>query len=99
MIYQGQVLVFHTVKDPHSNYLSNPILENKNALDHLPPGFTLPASAMISHLQNVLAQIWHARYGHLSYRNLEKFVNKTLVDGMNGYPKEILDSIGEFCEE
>ena len=22
LIYQGQVLVFHTVKDPHSNYLS-----------------------------------------------------------------------------
>jgi hypothetical protein len=27
MIYQGRVLVFHTVKDPHSNYLSNTILE------------------------------------------------------------------------
>jgi hypothetical protein len=25
MIYQGQVLVFHTVKDPHSNYLSNTV--------------------------------------------------------------------------
>jgi hypothetical protein len=99
MIYQGQVLVFHTVKDPHSNYLSNPILENKNAQDLLPPGFTLPACAMISHVQNVSAQIWHARYGHLSYRNLEKLMKKTLVLGMNGDPKELHDSIGEFCEE
>jgi hypothetical protein len=74
MIYQGQVLVFYTVNDPHSNYLSNPVLENKNAQDLLPPGFILPSCAMISHVQNASAQIWHARYGHLSYRNMEKLL-------------------------
>jgi hypothetical protein len=99
MIYQGQVILFYTVKDPHSNYLSNPILENKNAQDLLPLGFTLPACAMISHVQNVSAQIWHARYGHLSYRNMEKIMKKTFVHGMNVDPKELHDSIGEFCEE
>jgi hypothetical protein len=91
MIYQGQVLVFRTVKDPHSNYLSNPILENKNAQALLPSGFALPASAMISHMRNESAQIWHTRHGHLSYRNLEKLMKKTLVHGMNVDPKELHD--------
>jgi hypothetical protein len=70
MIYHGQVLMFHTVKDPHSNYMSNPILENKNAQSLLPSGFALPASAMIAHVRNEPDQIWHARYGHLSCRNM-----------------------------
>jgi hypothetical protein len=99
MIYQGQVLVFHTVKDPHSNYLSNPIPENMNAQALLPPGSALPASAMISHVRNDSALIWHARYGHLSYRNLEKLMKKTLVHDMNVDPKELHDSIEEFCDK
>jgi hypothetical protein len=99
MIYQGQVLVFHTVKDPHSNYLSNEVLENRNAQDLLPPGFHLSAHAMVSHVHNAPAQIWHARYGHLSYRNMEKLLKKGLVHDMNVDPKEVHDCIGGFCEE
>jgi hypothetical protein len=94
MIYQDQVLVFHTAKDPHSNYLSNPILVNKNALSLLPPGFSLPASAMVSYVKNESTQIWHARYGHLSYRMLEKLMRKTLMSGMNVDPKDFHESIG-----
>jgi hypothetical protein len=91
--------VFHTVKDPHSNYLSNTVLENRNAQDLLPPGFHLPPCALISHVQKASAQIWHARYGHLSYRNMEKPLKKTLVHGMNVDPKELHNCIGDLCEE
>jgi hypothetical protein len=51
---------------------------------------------MISHVRNESAQIWHARYRHLPYKNLEKLMKKTLVHGMNVDPKDLHDSIGEF---
>jgi hypothetical protein len=33
MIYKGQILVFHTAMDPHSNYHPSPILEKKKMLN------------------------------------------------------------------
>jgi hypothetical protein len=45
------------------------------------------------------AELWHARFAHLSWPNMEKLMKKNLVRVMNVDPKEVHGCIGKFCEE
>jgi hypothetical protein len=54
---------------------------------------------MAARVKNEAAELWHARFAHLSWPNMEKLLKKNLVRGMNVDPKEIHECIGKFCKE
>jgi hypothetical protein len=100
MIYKDKVPLFTRRPHSHSNYLSSDlIIKHKNPESLLPPGFLLGPTAMAARVKYESAELWHARFAHLSWTNIEKLIKKNLVRGMNVDPKEIHGCIGNFCEE
>jgi hypothetical protein len=67
---------------------------------YLVPAMRLPSAASASacvRAQPETAELWHARYAHLSYISLGKLVNKDLVTGINVNASDFND-IKEPCE-
>ncbi len=95
MIYRDKVLLFTSRPHSHSNYLhSDLVMEYRNPESLLPPRYSLRPTAMAARVHFESPQLWHARYAHLSWANMEKLLKKNLVQGMNVDPKEIHGCIG-----
>jgi hypothetical protein len=100
MIFRNKVLLFTSRPHSHSNYLSSDlVIKNKHPESLLPPEFISPTTAMAARVKNESAELWHARFAHLSWPNMEKLLKENLMRGMNVDPKDIHECIGTFCEE
>jgi hypothetical protein len=90
LIYGEDFLLLESRPSSHSNYISeDQVIKFKNPESLLPPGFFMSGpcyNAMAARTKNESAALWHARFAHLSWPNMEKLVDGKLIRGLNVDP-------------